>query len=235
MAMAEGSRGTGAKDGDRPLRRDAARNRERIVRAAREVYGLRGLGVTLDDVARHAGVGVGTVYRRFPTKEALVRAVFEQDLAMRQQSARQALEHPDPWRGLVDFLMAMTADLAENRGLHEVLLLGSHSSEPFETARGGMRPHLEALIRRAQDSGQLRAEVVPSDIPVMQQMLIAAAQFTQGRRPDIWRRYIEILLNGLRQRPDDPPLTTPGLSDPLVEQLMGPVRPEPAQAPPGEG
>ncbi|MEV5840639.1 TetR/AcrR family transcriptional regulator [Streptomyces sp. NPDC051985] len=233
--MAEGSRGTGAKDGDRPLRRDAARNRERIVHAAREVYGLRGLGVTLDDVARHAGVGVGTVYRRFPTKEALVRAVFEQDLAMRQESARQALEHPDPWQGLVDFLMAMTADLAENRGLHEVLLLGSHSSEPFETARGGMHPYLEALIRRAQDSGQLRAEVVPSDIPVMQQMLIAAAQFTQGRRPDIWRRYIEILLNGLRQRPDDPPLTTPGLSDPLVEQLMGPVRPEPAQAPPGEG
>ncbi|MFF7981075.1 TetR/AcrR family transcriptional regulator [Streptomyces sp. NPDC007901] len=232
--MAERSRGTGSKDEDRPLRRDAARNRERIVHAAREVFGLRGLGVTLDDVARHAGVGVGTVYRRFPTKEALVRAVFEQDLAMRQESAQQALEHPDPWQGLVDFLMTMTADLAESRGLHEVIMLGSHSSEPFETARGGMRPYLEALIRRAQDSGQLRAEVVPSDIPVMQQMLIAAAQFTQGRRPDIWRRYIEILLNGLRQRPDDAPLTTPGLSDPLVEQLMGLVRPEPAQAPPDQ-
>ncbi|MEU6199568.1 TetR/AcrR family transcriptional regulator [Streptomyces sp. NPDC047061] len=227
--MAEGSQESTSKDGERPLRRDAARNRERIVLAAREVFGRRGLGVTLDDVAKHAGVGVGTMYRRFPTKEALVRAVFEQDLAMRQESAEHALAHPDPWQGLVDFLMTMTADLAENRGLHEVIVLGSHSSEPFETARGGLLPYLEALIRRAQDSGQLRPEVTASDIPVIQQMLGAAAQFTQGRRPDIWRRYMEIILNGLRQRPDDLPLTTPSLSDELVEQAMGLVRPAPPQ------
>ena len=227
--MAERSRGTTSKDGDRPLRRDAALNRERILHAAREVFGRRGLGVTLDDVAKHAGVGVGTVYRRFPTKEALVRAVFEQDLEMRQESAQKALGHPDPWQGLVDFLVAMTADLAENRGLHEVIMLGNHSSEPFETARGGLLPYLEALIRRAQDSGHLRAEVAASDIPVMQVMLIAAARFTQGKRPDIWRRYIEILLNGLRQRPDNLPLTTPSLSDELVQQMMGLVRPAPTQ------
>ncbi|WP_217555811.1 TetR/AcrR family transcriptional regulator [Streptomyces sp. GbtcB6] len=227
--MAERSPESTSKDGERPLRRDAARNRERILLAAREVFGRRGLGVTLDDVAKHAGVGVGTMYRRFPTKEALVRAVFEQDLAMRQESAEQALAHPDPWQGLVDFLMTMAADLAENRGLHEVIMLGSHSSEPMETTRGGMLPYLEALIHRAQDSGQLRPEVTASDIPVIQQMLSAAAQFTQGRRPDIWRRYIEILLNGLRQRPDDPPLTTPSLSNELVEQVMGLVRPAPAR------
>ncbi|MFE5038024.1 TetR/AcrR family transcriptional regulator [Streptomyces sp. NPDC056683] len=227
--MAERPPASTPKDGERPLRRDAARNRERIVHAAREVFGRRGLGVTLDDVARHAGVGVGTMYRRFPTKEALVRAVFEQDLAMRQDSAEQALTHPDPWQGLVDFLMTMTADLAENRGLHEVIMLGSHSSEPFETARGGMLPYLEALIRRAQESGQLRTEVTASDIPVMQQMLIAAAQFTQGRRPDIWRRYLEILLNGLRQRPDDLALTTPSLDNEVVEQVMGLVRADPAR------
>ncbi|MGY4922092.1 TetR/AcrR family transcriptional regulator [Streptomyces sp. 900105755] len=227
--MAERPPASTPKDGERPLRRDAARNRERIVHAAREVFGRRGLGVTLDDVARHAGVGVGTMYRRFPTKEALVRAVFEQDLAMRQESAEQALTHPDPWQGLVDFLMTMTADLAENRGLHEVIMLGSHSSEPFETARGGMLPYLEALIRRAQESGQLRTEVTASDIPVMQQMLIAAAQFTQGRRPDIWRRYLEILLNGLRQRPNDLALTTPSLDNEVVEQVMGLVRADPAR------
>ncbi|MER6221287.1 TetR/AcrR family transcriptional regulator [Streptomyces sp. 900105755] len=227
--MAERSPESTPKDGERPLRRDAARNRERILLAAREVFGRRGLGVTLDEVAKQAGVGVGTMYRRFPTKEALVRAVFEQDLAMRQESAEQALTHPDPWQGLVDFLMTMTGDLAENRGLHEVIMLGSHSSEPFETARGGMLPYLEALIRRAQESGQLRTEVTASDIPVMQQMLIAAAQFTQGRRPDIWRRYIEILLNGLRQRPGDLPLTTPSLDNEVVEQVMGLVRADPAR------
>ncbi|MFC9842701.1 TetR/AcrR family transcriptional regulator [Streptomyces sp. NPDC060223] len=223
--MTESSRGSKPTDGGRPLRRDAALNRERILQAAREVFRQRGLGVTLDDVAHHAGVGVGTMYRRFPTKEALVRTLFEQDLALRQESAERALAHPDPWQGLVDFLMDMTGDLAENRGLHEVIMLGSHSSGPMERARGGMLPFLGALIRRAQESGDLRAEVTPSDIPVIQHMLSAATQFTQGKRPDIWRRYIEVLLNGLRERPDNPPLTTPSLSNETVEQVMGLVRP----------
>ncbi len=212
-------------EGARPLRRDAALNREKILLAAREVFGRHGLGVTLDDVARHAGVGVGTVYRRFPDKETLVRALFEQDLGIRQASAERALAHPDPWEGFVDFLTEMGADLAENRGLQEVIMLGSHSSEPIETVRGGMLPFLEALIKRAQESGDLRAEITPSDIPVIVQMLSAASQFTQGKRPDVWRRYFEIILNGIRQRPDNLPLTTPSLSNETVEQVMGLVRP----------
>ena len=216
-------------EGDRPLRRDAALNREKILRAAREVFGQHGLRVTLDDVARHAGVGVGTVYRRFPDKETLVRALFEQDLGIRQASAERALAHPDPWEGFVDFLTEMGADLAENRGLQEVIMLGSHSSEPIETVRGGMLPFLEALIKRAQESGDLRAEITPSDIPVVVQMLSAASQFTQGKRPDVWRRYFEIILNGIRQRPDNLPLTTPSLSNETVEQVMGLVRPASAK------
>ena len=223
--MAEGSGVDTPTEGDRPLRRDAALNREKILRAAREVFGQHGLRVTLDDVARHAGVGVGTVYRRFPDKETLVRALFEQDLGIRQASAERALAHPDPWEGFVDFLTEMGADLAENRGLQEVIMLGSHSSEPIETVRGGMLPFLEALIKRAQESGDLRAEITPSDIPVVVQMLSAASQFTQGKRPDVWRRYFEIILNGIRQRPDNLPLTTPSLSNETVEQVMGLVRP----------
>lgn len=227
--MTEGSRIRARGDGDRPLRRDAALNRERILQAARQVFGRRGLGVTLDDIAHHAGVGVATMYRRFPTKEALVRALFEQDLAMRQESAEKALAHPDPWEGLVGFLVEMSADLAENRGLHEVIMLGSHSSGPIESAREGLLPFLEALIRRAQESGQLRADVTPSDIPVIQHMLSSASQFTQGARPDIWRRYLEILLEGLKQRPDNLPLSTPSLGNETVEQLMGLTRPTSTQ------
>ncbi|WP_405847696.1 TetR/AcrR family transcriptional regulator [Streptomyces sp. NBC_01518] len=227
--MAEGSGVDAPMEGDRPLRRDAALNREKILRAAREVFGQHGLRVTLDDVARHAGVGVGTVYRRFPDKETLVRALFEQDLGIRQASAERALAHPDPWEGFVDFLMEMGADLAENRGLQEVIMLGSHSSEPIETMRGGMLPFLEALIQRAQESGDLRAEITPSDVPVIVQMLSAASQFTQGKRPEVWRRYFEIILNGVRQRPDNLPLTTPSLSNETVEQVMGLVRPASAK------
>ncbi|GLF92669.1 TetR/AcrR family transcriptional regulator [Streptomyces yaizuensis] len=224
--MTERSRQSDPVEGGRPLRRDAARNRERILHAAREVFCQQGLGVTLDHVARHAKVGVGTVYRRFPTKEALIRALFEQDLRMRQKAAESALAHPDPWQGLVDFLAGTTADIAENRGLYEVLLLGAHTSGPIDAARGDMLPFLEALILRAQASGDLRPEVTPSDIPVIQHMLHAAAQFSQGQQPDVWRRYLEVLLNGLRRRPDDPSLATPSLSNEVVERAMGIVRPE---------
>ncbi|MER6910078.1 TetR/AcrR family transcriptional regulator [Streptomyces sp. NPDC000594] len=224
--MTESSRPSDPAEGGRPLRRDAALNRERILHAAREIFGQQGLGVTLDEVARHAGVGVGTVYRRFPTKEALIRALFAQDLRIRQEAADRALAHPDPWRGLVDFLTEMSADLAENRGLHEVLMLGAHTSGPIDSARGGMLPFLEALIRRAQESGDLRPEVTPADIPVLQHMVYAAAQFTRGQQPDTWRRYLEILLNGLRRRPGDPSLVTPSLSNAMVERAMGITRAE---------
>ncbi|MER5771629.1 TetR/AcrR family transcriptional regulator [Streptomyces sp. NPDC001985] len=224
--MTESSRQSDPMEGGRPLRRDAALNRERILHAAREVFGQQGLGVTLDGVARHAGVGVGTVYRRFPTKEALIQALFAQDLRIRQEAADRALAHPDAWQGLVDFLVEMAADLAENRGLYEVLMLGAHTSAPIDSARDGMLPLLQALIRRARESGDLRPEVTPADIPVIQHMVHAAAQFTSGQQPDTWRRYLEILLNGLRRRPGDPPLATPSLSDEMVEQAMGISRAE---------
>ncbi|MEU8759705.1 TetR/AcrR family transcriptional regulator [Streptomyces sp. NPDC048659] len=232
--MTESSRERGPAEGGRPLRRDAALNRERILQAAREVFSEHGLGVTLDTVAHHAKVGVGTLYRRFPTKEALIRALFEEDLKRRQDSAERALAHPDPWQGLVDFLTEMATDLAANRGLHEVLMLGAHTSAPIETARGGMLPFLDALIRRAQASGDLRPEVNPSDLPVIQHMLHSATRFAEGSRPEIWRRYLEVLLNGLRERPDNLPLTTPSLSDEDVESAMGIVRPGASGSPGGD-
>src|SRR5215468_12232436 len=88
----------------RPLRRDAERNRQLILRAASEVFTSRGLQASLDDVAQHAGVGVGTVYRRFPDKEALVEALFEERLDTMAGLAEQGLADPDPWAGLVFFL-----------------------------------------------------------------------------------------------------------------------------------
>src|ERR1043166_6338645 len=85
----------------RPLRVDAARNRERILAAASEVFADRGLDVSLDDIARHAGVGVGTVYRRFPTKEALIEALFDSHLAQLEALAENAVSYADSWDGLV--------------------------------------------------------------------------------------------------------------------------------------
>jgi AcrR family transcriptional regulator len=95
---------TQPSEADRPLRRDAERNRLRILETAQQVFADRGLDVSLDEIAQHADVGVGTVYRRFPTKEALVDAVFEHRLEQLVAIGREALADTDAWRGLVAFL-----------------------------------------------------------------------------------------------------------------------------------
>src|SRR3954470_8632559 len=102
---------------ERPLRRDAERNRRRILRAAGEVFAERGLGVTMDDIAERADVGVGTVYRRFPEKELLVEALFEDRVEELVSLAQQALAEADPWEALVGFLERGQALQASNRGL----------------------------------------------------------------------------------------------------------------------
>src|SRR3982751_2657327 len=91
-------------DDERPLRRDAQLNRERIVVAAREVFAAKGLNASLDDVAHHAGVGVGTVYRRFPTKEALLEVALDERFEEHVRAAEVALTAPTGWDGLVGFL-----------------------------------------------------------------------------------------------------------------------------------
>src|ERR1041385_4532422 len=106
----------------RPLRAAAVRNRERILAAAADVFADRGLDVSLDDVARHAGVGVGTVYRRFPGKEALAEALFHDRLDGLVALAGHALARPDAWEGLVWFLEQAGALLATDRGMRQVLM-----------------------------------------------------------------------------------------------------------------
>src|ERR671937_2958692 len=101
----------------RPLRRDAERNRRRILEAAAEAFAERGLGITMDDIADHAGVGVGTVYRRFPDRELLIDALFEDVLVGMVALAEEALEIEDPWEGFVYFLEHALEKQTANRGL----------------------------------------------------------------------------------------------------------------------
>src|SRR5215211_3742812 len=103
-----------------PLRADAERNRQRILEAAREVFADRGLDVTLDDIARHAGVGVGTAYRRFPNKEALVEALMVERIGELEALAQECLAQPDPWEGVAGYLERALAMQAADRGLKEV-------------------------------------------------------------------------------------------------------------------
>ena len=109
-----------------PLRKDAERNRQRILEAAREVFATRGLSATLDDIAHHAGVGVGTVYRRFPDKEQLIDALFEERIDEIATAATESVAIEDPWDGVVHFLQRALELQAGDRGLKQLLLSTTH-------------------------------------------------------------------------------------------------------------
>jgi AcrR family transcriptional regulator len=197
---------------ERPLRRDAARNRERILEAAGEVFATRGLEVTLDDIAHHAGVGVGTVYRRFRDKEELIDALFDDRMDAIVRVAEEALAAEDPWLGLEAFFVEIFELQAVDRGLRELSVAGRHGRERIARARARLEPLIQEVVQRAHASGQLREDVSADDIAVIQKMLAQVIDITCDVRPDLWRRYLTIVLDGLRTRRDGPtPLPVPVL------------------------
>jgi AcrR family transcriptional regulator len=183
---------------DRPLRRDAERNRQRILAAAGELFTERGLGVTLDDIARHAGVGVGTVYRRFPDKEVLIDALFEQRLEAMCVIAAESLADPDAWNGLVHFFERGCELQARDRGLKELLACNTHGGGCLAEPRERLRVLVTEIFDRAKAAGVVRADADPYDAPLIHIMLGAVMDRTRTIAPDVWRRYLGMVLDGLR-------------------------------------
>jgi AcrR family transcriptional regulator len=211
---------------DRPLRRDASRNRERVLEAARDLFAERGLEVTLDDVAHHAGVGVGTVYRRFPDKEQLIEALFEERLAAVAGLAEQALGTEDAWEGLVGFLEATMGLQAADRGLKEIILGGPHGREHVIAARRRIAPIVARLVARAQKQGALRPDLRVTDMPLLQLMVGAIIDVSRDVEPELWRRFLGLLLDGLRARRDEAhPLPSEALSIDQLATAMSAWRP----------
>ncbi|MCW2992557.1 MAG: TetR/AcrR family transcriptional regulator [Conexibacter sp.] len=202
----------------RPLRKDAERNRQRILAAAGELFAEAGLHVTLDAVAERAGVGVGTVYRRFPDKEALIDALFEERIDEVVAIAEQACALDDAWDGLVFFFDRAISLHGEDRALKELVFSTAHGRERVAHARGKLKPIVGRLVARAQEAGQLRPDVDITDVPVIQLMLTAVMEYTGDVAPEVWRRYLAILLDGLRAGAALSPLSAAALSD---EQLDG--------------
>jgi AcrR family transcriptional regulator len=210
---------------ERPLRRDAERNRRRILAAAHELFAEAGLEVTLDDVAERTGVGVGTVYRRFANKEELIDALFEERIAEFARLAEEALEDRDAWHGLATFLERAAELHATDRGLQQVLFSTAHGQERCDRARQLVKPLIDRIVERAQAAGTLRADVEPTDIPLLQFMLGAVTAYVGDVAPDAWRRQLTILLDGLRvQRRRPTPLPAGALTTEQFERAMQTAR-----------
>ncbi len=188
----------------RPLRADAVRNREKILAAAATVFANRGLDATLDEIALEAGVGVGTVYRRFPDKEVLVAALFESGIDELATLALSAYESENSWDGLVWFMQEALSRQCTNKGLRDVVISTTYADQLKDSAKSRIGPALHKLIERAQRDGYLRTDVVESDFPIMEMMISSLGCVTNQLAPDLWRRYLTIMLDGLIVSRDAP-------------------------------
>jgi AcrR family transcriptional regulator len=182
----------------RPLRKDAARNRERLLHAARELFAERGLNVTLNDIAHHAGVGVGTAYRRFANKDEVIEALFDESLEEVAAMAHQALAEPDAWRGLVYYLERSLDTLLHNRALTQIMNSPALDEGRVAEARDRIAPLLERLIEGAKAEGAVRPDLEQSDLVFIQEGLAAVMDRTRGIRPQLYRRYLAMFLDGIR-------------------------------------
>ncbi len=205
----------------RPLRRDAEANRLRILAAAGEVFAEYGLEATLDDVAAHAGVGVGTVYRRFPDKHALAQTLFQQRIDEVVQLAESALQVKDPWKAIEHLMMGLMSLQAPDRGLREVILHGRCGGDQIRESRDRILPIVTQIVTRAQSAGVLRPDISPTDFPMFDLMVSSVSEHTSSVAPDLWRRYVSILLDGLRvRRTKFSELQAPPLSAESLEAAM---------------
>jgi AcrR family transcriptional regulator len=193
-----------SKTPTRPLRRDAQANRERIVAAARAAFAEDGLEVPVEQIARRASVGMGTLYRHFATKEDLVDAVLEDAFDEFVATAEQALAERDAWAGFRGFLERLFALHVENRALKDMLATREHGQARAEAMRRRMRPLVRRLIERAQEQGTLRADFTPEDMPLVFWTGGRVVDATADVAPDLWRRFLGLMLDGLRAEAASP-------------------------------
>ena len=182
---------------ERVLRADARRNREAVIAAAKKLFADQGLDAQMPDIAKAAKVGVGTVYRHFPTKDDLIAALAVERFERLAEKAREGIEAEDPWEGLCDFIRFAARLQADDRGLCEVM-----SSRPEVMNRSALAVGLDKLtdklVKGAQRSGELRKDLEWQDIPMIACGMGSVTQATMGPGMGRWPRLVEIVIDGLR-------------------------------------
>ena len=175
----------------RPLRADAARNREKVLQAARQAFAESGYGVPLDEIASRAGVGPGTVYRHFPSKEALFEAVVTARITDLVSDARARADADDPGEAFFGFLARIAGEAAAKRDLPDAISVAGSLREDLFAA-------LDLLLRRAQQAGAVRAGIVTSDLIVLLKGMFAG--LAGSTDPALHERVFAVLADGLRAR-----------------------------------
>jgi AcrR family transcriptional regulator len=203
----------------RALRRDAQRNRERILAAARSAFAEHGLELGVDEVARRAGVGTGTLYRRFPTKRALLAAVCRERFDELAELAREARQADDAWDGFAGFVRDLVRLQAQDRGVQTLLAARLVDDPALTRSRQALAPLVQQLVERAQADGSLRRDLTPEDLVTMLCGCGRVVELTVEQAPDYWKRHVALLLDGLRASAATP-LPGPALTGEQYEASM---------------
>ncbi|MFD4653170.1 TetR/AcrR family transcriptional regulator [Streptomyces sp. NPDC058441] len=199
-------------DTQRPLRADAERNRRLIMQTADQMFAQRGATVTLNEIAREAGLGVATVYRRFPDLQTLIDALFTERFTTFLHLAKTAEQQEDPGLALRHYLLEAAQWRARDRSLEFILAAASIDTKSIAEMRNGLGTHVDGLVERALAAGAVRGDFASSDVYAFLYMIGAVADSTHDIAPEAWRRYADVLLLGFGLD-QSPAAWTPAMTD----------------------
>jgi AcrR family transcriptional regulator len=201
------------------LRSDAERNRARIIAAGRTVFRRDGLNASMASVAREAGVGIATILRHFPAKEALVAAVFADRMDAYADAVAVALDDPDPWHGFTGYIETACAMQAADYGFADVLTMTFPTAKALEKRRDEAYEAMVQLIDRAKAAGRLREDFDPSDLVLMHMANAGVVNATGDVAPDAWRRVVALMIQSF-QAPARGPLPGPPEHTALYKAML---------------
>jgi len=202
----------------RRLRADAERNRAAIIAAARDVFAEHGLEAPLAEIACRAGVGIATLYRRFPGREQLIAAALVDKVTEYAEAAAEALAVTDPWEGFAGYVYRICELQAADRGLSDLLSMTLSADEHIEELRSAANARLIELIDRAKAAGKLREDFVGDDLLLLLIASAAVGQIMRHDAPHAWRRLVALALDAF-QRHDSNCLPLP-LTSTQVREAM---------------
>jgi AcrR family transcriptional regulator len=191
------------------LRRDAQRNHERLIVAARSVFAAEGTAASLQEIARLAGVGAGTLYRHFPTREDLVTALFEVEVERWLVASHRAAAIGDPWEAFRTYVTEILELQAGTGLLPGVLLQRGPGESRVAEANAELSAVAEELVERARNAGAIRVDFTLSDLALLMWSFTAVIEATQDAAPGAWRRHLTVVLDGLRSPAPTPHDETP--------------------------
>jgi len=197
------------------MRRDAQRNHELLVEAARELFAEQGVEASLEEIARRAGLGIGTLYRHFPSREAFVEAIFERRIGELVAVTENAAAEPDAWAAFSQLLERTLELQAGDRVLKDVLMRYPPGASKLAGAREELRALYEQVLERARRQGALRADFTFSDLALLFWSLAPLIDATAEVAPETWRRHLHFVLDGLRAD-----VATPQAQQPLTDEQL---------------